>query len=121
MDRNWESINFGAKLARYRTEDESGRQFPAGPWSIDFLCIEKGTGDLVVVELKRGKTSDATVGQVLRYVSWVKKNLAKDGQKVKGIIIAKEVDEGLSCAVQELTNVEVYTYKVDFTLTPIKK
>ncbi len=88
IDKNWKSIDFGSALVRYETDDQNGRQFPAGPWSIDFLCLEKNTGDFVVVELKRGKSSDSTVGQLLRYMSWVKENLAKTNQKVRGIIIA---------------------------------
>jgi predicted RNA-binding protein len=121
IDKNWESINFGLKLARYKAEDQDGRQFPAGPWSIDFLCTESDTGDFVVVELKRGKTSDTAVGQVLRYIGWVRKNMAKEGQRVKGIIIAKEVDEALGYAVRDLADVSVSTYKVDFSLAPFKK
>jgi hypothetical protein len=38
MDKNWDHIDFGRILQRYVTEEENGRQFPAGPWSIDFLC-----------------------------------------------------------------------------------
>jgi hypothetical protein len=121
MDRNWDSIDFGIKLARYRTEEQSGRQFPAGEWSIDFLCTDVQKGDLVVVELKRGKTSDSTVGQILRYTGWVRKNLAKDGQKVRGLIIAREVDEALSYAVRDLDGISVLTYRVDFKLSPFKK
>jgi restriction system protein len=89
MDATWEGIGFGAKLVRYRSENQTGRQFPAGTWSIDFLCVEDSTGDFVIVELKKGKTSDVAVGQVLRYMGWVKQNLAKEKQKVKGIIIAR--------------------------------
>jgi len=55
-------------------------------------------------------------------MSWVRKNLVKkEGQEVKGIIIAREVDEALSYAVQDLENVSVSTYKVDFTLSAFKK
>jgi hypothetical protein len=121
MDLNWDNIGFRSSLARYETDEQSGRQFPAGPWSIDFLCTDKDTGDLVVVELKRGKSSDSTVGQVLRYISWVKENIATAGQKVRGIIIAKEVDDPLRYAVKGLEMVEVLTYKVDFKLYPFKK
>lgn len=55
IDSNWNSIDFGIKLARYKTDEQDGRQFPAGPWSIDFLCTEVGTEDFVVLELKRGR------------------------------------------------------------------
>jgi RecB family endonuclease NucS len=121
MDLNWDNINFGSTLARYKADDQSGRQFPAGPWSIDFLCIDKGTGDLVVIELKRGKSSDSTVGQVLRYISWVMENIASPGQKVRGIIVAKEVDDALRYAVKGLEMVDVLTYRVDFKLFPFNK
>jgi hypothetical protein len=121
VDSNWDSIDFGVKLARYKMDDQSGRQFPAGPWSIDFLCTETVGGDFVVVELKRGKSSDSAVGQILRYMGWVRKNLAKEGQKVKGIIIAKEIDEALSYAVRDLKDVTVLTYSVNFKLLPLKK
>ena len=38
---------------------------------IDLLCIE-GNGDLVVVELKRGRTPREVTAQALDYASWVK-------------------------------------------------
>jgi hypothetical protein len=63
------------------------RRFPAGQWSIDFPRVDEKTGDFVVVELKRGKSSDAVMGQLARYMMWVTENLAKPGQKVRGIIV----------------------------------
>lgn len=120
IDKNWNHMNFGAELAKYEVDDQSGRQFPAGAWSIDFLCLDRANGDFVVIELKRGKTSDAAVGQLLRYMGWVADNLAKSGQKVRGIIISQEVDDALKYAVKSLSNVSVLTYKVDFKLLPFK-
>jgi len=116
IDKNWAHIQFNRKLKRYTTSEQDGRQFPAGQWSIDFLCIDEATGDLVVVELKRGQTSDTTIGQVLRYISWVEENVADKGQRVKGIIIAREIDDALHYAVKNLPHIEVLTYQVDFTL-----
>ncbi|MGO9243621.1 MAG: endonuclease NucS domain-containing protein [Verrucomicrobiia bacterium] len=121
IDQNWSNIDFGSKLKLYSADDQNGRQFPAGPWSIDFLCVDEVTNDLVVVELKRGKTSDSTVGQVLRYISWVREHIAKHSQKVRGIIIAKEVDDALHYAVKDIPDLSVLTYKVDFRLAPTKK
>ncbi len=117
IHKNWDQIDFGSNLLPYRTEEQDGRQFPAGPWSIDFLCTDRDTGDLVVVELKRGKTSDSTVGQVLRYVSWVKDKLAQPGQDVRGLIITKEIDEAMRYAVKNLPQIDVLTYKIDFRLS----
>jgi hypothetical protein len=121
IDKNWKHIDFGADLIRYETDEQSGRQFPAGTWSIDFLCTDKSSGDFVVIELKRGRSSDSAVGQVLRYIGWVDENLAKPGQNTRGIIIAKEVDDALRYAVKGLKNVKVLTYKVDFKLSPFER
>ncbi|MEA1981853.1 MAG: endonuclease NucS [candidate division Zixibacteria bacterium] len=116
IHKNWNVINWDEDICLYSTDDQDGRQFPAGIWSIDFLAIEKKTNDLIVIELKRGKTSDATVGQTLRYINWVKENVAEDGQKVKGIIIAKDVDEALRYAIKGLSEISIFTYKVNFSL-----
>lgn len=114
--RNWDSIDWNANLELYKTEDQDGRQFPAGTWSIDLLAHDKNTKDLVVIELKRGKTSDSTVGQVLRYVAWVKENIAEPDQNVRGIIIAKDIDNPLKYAVKNLDFIDIKTYVVDFKL-----
>jgi hypothetical protein len=116
MDKNWSHIDFGTSLQRYATEEENGRQFPAGQWSIDFLCKDTKSGNLVVIELKKGQTSDATIGQILRYMAWVEENTAEMGQKVEGIIIAREVDDALRYALKKIPNVKVLTYRVDFVL-----
>lgn len=58
---------------------------------IDLLCIDNN-GDFVVIEIKKEKESDKVVGQIQRYMGWVKKNLAKD-KKVRGIIILHEQED----------------------------
>jgi RecB family endonuclease NucS len=45
-----------------------------------------------VVELKRGRASDVVVGQALRYMGFVKEQLAEDDQTVEGAIIALDDD-----------------------------
>jgi restriction system protein len=119
--QNWGKINWGANLELYSTDDQNGRQFPAETWSIDFLAIDKNNNDLVVIELKRGKTGDATVGQILRYITWVKENVATSNQNVRGIIIANDVDDTLRYSVKSLNNVQVMTYIVNFKLHPFNK
>lgn len=117
IDENWNNIDFGAKLERYKTKEQDGRQFSAGPWSID-LCKDIDSGDFVVIELKRGKTSDTVVGQTLRYIKWVRENLASPSQNVRGLIIAKEVDQSLQYSLRATKDVSVLTYKVSFGLKP---
>ncbi len=115
MYQNWKQINFGEPLILYADEEQTGRQYPAETWNIDFLCQDKN-GNFVVIELKRGKTSDAVIGQVMRYIGWVKENLASAGQEVRGIVIAHEIDNALKYAAKSLPNVRVMTYEVDFRL-----
>jgi restriction system protein len=103
-------------LELYRDGEQTGQQYPAGTWSIDFLAADKKANELVVIELKRGQTSDATVGQVLRYMSWVRENVATEGQSVRGIIVASEIDDALRYAARGLPNVSVKTYTVTFSL-----
>jgi len=119
--KNWEKINWGSKLELYKTEEQDGRQFPAGIWSIDLLALDKNNNDFVVIELKKGKTSDTTVGQISRYISWIKKYVAEASQNVRGIIIAKDVDEALKYAVMDMSNIEIKTYQVNFFLQSFEK
>ncbi|MBU4176115.1 MAG: DUF91 domain-containing protein [Actinobacteria bacterium] len=63
----------------------------------DLICLDEN-GDLVVVELKRGLTSDEAIGQVLRYMGWLRENTAEKGQKVEGCIVAGDYDEHLRLA-----------------------
>jgi len=114
--KNWTRVNWGSDLILIETEEQTGRQFPAGSWSIDFLTKDRRTDDLVIIELKKGRTSDSVVGQILRYISWVKENIAEPEQNVKGIIIAKEIDDALKYSVMNQPNLKVLTYHVTFSL-----
>ena len=51
-------------------------------------------GDYVVVELKRDMANDKALGQLLRYMGWVRMNLAVDNE-VRGYVIGEEIDEGM--------------------------
>lgn len=108
---------FGGKLELYEDEDGNGRQYPTSIGNIDILAIEPDTNSYVVIELKKGRESDAVVGQILRYICWVKENLA-EGKKVKGLIICKDIDEKLTYALRAIPccEIEVKRYKVDFQL-----
>ncbi|MCK4296328.1 MAG: DUF1016 family protein, partial [Candidatus Marinimicrobia bacterium] len=59
---------------------------------IDLLCTDKNR-DFVVVETKKGKESEKVVGQIQRYMGWINRNLAKNGENVRRIIIVNEFDE----------------------------
>jgi RecB family endonuclease NucS len=71
---------------------------------------------LLVIELKKGRASDAVVGQIQRYMGYVKEELAEPGQDVKGVIIALDEDLRLKRALSVTNNIEFYSYKVSFSL-----
>ena len=117
MHANWGRIDFGRSLKLYQgSNGETGRQFPTEVGVIDFLCEDTGTGDLVVIELKKGRSSDKVLGQCQRYMGWVQENLAKPGQEVMGIIIAPDWDDRLKYALKVAPKVEMLCYRVDFQL-----
>ncbi|MCY4615004.1 MAG: endonuclease NucS [Chloroflexi bacterium] len=116
MEANWASIEFGRPLQVWTDDDgEWGRQYRTEVGTIDFLCEDEATHEMVVVELKRGKSSDQVVGQVLRYMGWVREHLS-NGRGVSGIIITHDYDQRVRYAVAELPSVEAWTYQVSFSL-----
>jgi restriction system protein len=113
---NFESI-FGGKLKPVM-DDEGvvGQQYPTEVGVIDILATEPSTQAYVVIELKKGRPSDQVVGQVLRYMGWVKEKLCKAGQPVKGLVICREPDQRLTYALSMTQNVQVKYYNVKFEL-----
>jgi restriction system protein len=107
-------------LNLYEDSEGKGRQYPTDVGFIDLLATDKKTGDFVVMELKVGKTSDSVIGQVLRYMGWVEENLAKKAGTVRGIIIARELDEKLRYALRRTNGVEFYKYNIHFDVVPQK-
>ena len=114
MAANWSRLNFGVPLTPTIDEGTTGRQFQTDIGRIDFLCTNTSTGDFWVLELKRGRSSDRVVGQVLRYMGWVKEHLAGEKQ-VHGLIISHESDRQLTYALQMVSNVQAWTYEVSFS------
>jgi restriction system protein len=60
--------------------------------------------------------SDSVVGQIQRYMGYVKDELAEDSQTVKGVIIALEDDIRIRRALSVTNNIEFYRYQVTFRL-----
>lgn len=112
---NWENTELGKKYNLIIEEGELlSQQYPTDIGPIDILAKEKATNCYVVIELKKNQTSDDTIGQIARYMGWVKTKMNDD--KVKGIIIAGTYDKKLDFALKMVPNVEVYLYEVSFKL-----
>lgn len=88
----------------------------AGGGFIDILATDTD-GAFYVFELKRAKTPDAVIGQIVRYTAWVTKNIA-NGKPVHGIIVAKEITEQLKDSRVIVPNINLFQYQVAFTLNP---
>jgi restriction system protein len=112
-------VIFKGKLEIYRDPKDAqvdGRQYATEVGPIDILAVERDSRGFVVIELKKGRPSDQVVGQVLRYMGWVKKNLCRDNQEPKGLIVCHEPDPKLSYALAMTKDIDLKYYKMEFTL-----
>jgi hypothetical protein len=116
LSKNLSKIEVGLKL--YEEEEITGIEVDAGGRFIDILAVSSD-GDFVVIELKVSRGYDKVVGQLLRYVAWVRKELAKPEQKVRGIIVAREISDDLRLACSEVKNVQLFEYEMSVTLKPV--
>lgn len=109
LGRDWELLEEdGEIVGTYYNTGEVGE--------IDLLAKHRHENSWLVVELKKAQTSDSTVGQVLRYMAWVRRNLASDGGRVEGAIICGDVDRRLQYALDGQPNIRCFTYTVNFSL-----
>jgi len=115
--KNWRNTELGKHYDIYEEDGEMvGQQYPSDTGPIDILAISKDKKEILVVELKRGRANDVVVGQVQRYMGYVKEELAEENQAVKGVIIAFEDDIRIRRALSVAPNIDFYTYKVSFKL-----
>lgn len=114
---NWKHTEFGKNFDIYEdTDGQTGQQYPTDTGPMDILAISKDKKELLVVELKRSRTSDVVVGQILRYMGFVKEMLCDEGQTVRGAIVALEDDQRIRRALSMVDNVSFFRYKINFRL-----
>lgn len=95
-----------------------GVEFPTDVGPIDILAKDE-CENLFVFELKLDRGPDRALGQLARYMGWVKQHLAR-GRGVSGIVVAKSIDERLRYAVCVIPNVALLEYEVDFRLRDVQ-
>lgn len=114
---NWAQCALAREYDIYEEDGERvGQQYPTDTGPIDILAISKDRKTLLVVELKKGRHSDQVVGQTLRYMGFVKEELAEEEQRVKGVIIALEDAPRLRRALAAAPDIEFYRYQINFRL-----
>ncbi len=115
--QNWKQTELSKLYDIYEEDGELvGKQYQTDTGPLDILAISKDKKTLLVVELKKGRASDNVVGQLQRYMGYVKEELAEENQTVKGIIIAQEDDLRIKRALSVTNNIEFYRYQVSFKL-----
>ncbi|WP_201023374.1 endonuclease NucS domain-containing protein [Pseudomonas syringae] len=116
---NIETLRIDGKALRLYVDSigRDGVEYPTGVGPIDILALDSDDS-FVVFELKRGRVADRAIGQISRYMGWIKKNLAK-GKMVKGVIVAKTISSNLRHAVIAVPNVSLFEYQVSFNLNQI--
>lgn len=115
--QNWINTDLGKEFDIYEEDGESvGQQYATDTGPLDVLAISKDKKTLLVVELKKGRASDAVVGQVLRYMGYVQEELAETGQTVRGVIIALDDDQRIRRALAMVPTIEFYRYQISFKL-----
>ena len=106
-------------LQLYEDEGITGLEFPAGNRRIDILALDTHR-NFVVIELKVSRGHDRTVGQLLRYIAWIRLNQAESNQEVRGIIIAREISDDLRLACSEVPSVGLYEYELSVLVKRVK-
>ena len=99
---------------------ENGRQAKTDVGVIDILA-RNNSGNWLVVELKRGRCADKTLGQIQRYMGWVKANIARGYDNVVGYIIGTHKDEKLEYALKVCNDVYFVEYSMFAEMTLDKK
>lgn len=87
---------------------------------LDILGRNRTSREYVVIELKRDQGDDEVVGQVSRYMGWIKQYRADhEGVGVRGVIVAHEATERLRSAVLPHPNISLYMYQFSVALAAV--
>jgi len=115
--KNWSSTLLGENYNIVELNGELiGQQYATDTGPIDILAISKDETEILVVELKKGRASDAVVGQILRYMGFISSEVAESNQSVRGCIIALDDDLRIRNALSIIPTIDFYKYELKFKL-----
>lgn len=101
------------KLYSENKDNQYGCEYFTPIGRIDLLLTDKNE-NLYVIEFKKSKESDKVVGQILRYMGYLRKNLAK--ANVFGFIVVSEITDKLKYAAAEIPNILLFEYNLNITI-----
>jgi restriction system protein len=113
---NWPQTELAKEWDIWEKDGEQGQQYQTDTGPLDILAVSKDKKKLLVLELKKGRASDAVVGQILRYMGYVQEMLAENDQSVHGMIVALEDDLRIRRALTMVQNVQFFKYQLSFKL-----
>jgi hypothetical protein len=117
--KNLSRIPIGGRRLRVYTDatGREGREYPTGVGPIDILAVDD-SGNFFVFELKLERGPDRALGQLARYMGWVKIELASD-REVRGVVVARSIDERLRYAACVIPNIVLLEYEVEFRVREV--
>lgn len=99
---------FGYHLELYKKEGitETGKQVVClgAEGRIDLLCYDKKRKVYVVIEIKNVKAYDRTLGQISKYIGWVKNRIA-GRVPVEGLVLSRGADKGFTFGMEAMKRV----------------
>ena len=114
IEQKWDGISISEEY------DFVGRQISTDTGPLDILAKRKDQKEYLVIELKRDRSSDDVIGQTLRYMAFIQKEYCKNGEIVKGSIIANNADLNLRNAISMIDDkIGILTYKISFDLNKL--
>jgi len=100
----WELVRTGSSVGKLNTDEIS---------ELDMLAKNKSGNKWLVIELKKGPGSDKTIGQILRYMGWVKEKKAGEKDSVEGLIICGEYHLAMEYALMCSPFIKAKIYRYD--------
>ncbi|MDF2461795.1 MAG: recombinase RecB [Ramlibacter sp.] len=119
LARNLPTLDEGATPLKLFTSDDGrgGVEFQTDVGPIDILAVSVA-GHFYLFELKLGRGADAALGQILRYMGWVKHHLCGPDRQVHGIVVASDIGSKLRYAATQVPNVRLMEYELSVALRP---
>ncbi len=121
LESHWDSTEFARLGIELLREEEHGlpcRQVLTPRNTIDLLGYRPSAREWWVFELKKGRSSDAVVGQIGRYMTWVA-GRARRTESVRGAIVVGRVDENLKASVASNERLSLWRYDPQLRVHPV--
>jgi hypothetical protein len=118
---HWDGTEFARLGIELSSEEKHGlpcRQVLTPRNTIDLLGYREAAREWWVFELKKGRSSDAVVGQVQRYMGWIA-GQARPREQVRGAIIVGRPDENLRSSVASNEKLSLWRYDGDLRVTRV--